>query len=245
MNFQDLINQLSRTYFTTIFSFSSAILGFVLIKKKHPQSFIFLSYLAAYIALEIVFISCALFRGKIQSALIHHIELYADYVFTLFEFCVFIFFFKQTLSYKSHRRMVNLISVVYLCGSFLLLIKDFLKRDNLETDTEVILWELQAICLLIPCVFYFIQIFRSAKNYLSRERSFWIVSGLSLFMASSLPFSIFSNYILAQSTNLAANFTAIFNIFYCVLFLMITKGHLCKVENSKKRVSATIENMRA
>jgi hypothetical protein len=235
-----------RTYFTTVFSLLCAIIGFVLIKRKHVSPSIFLYYFAAYIALKMIFISCSLFLvDRVPIKTIYYIELYADYVFTSFEFYVFLVFFKQMLSYQSHRWILRFISFVYLSGSLLLLIKDLVIRHNLEVDTEYLLWGFQSICLLIPCVLYFLEIFRNAEIYLSREPAFWIVSGLSFFMISSLPFSLFSNYIEAQSHDLAANFTAIFNIFYCLLFLMITKGHLCKVENSKKTGRATIENLPA
>jgi hypothetical protein len=202
--------------------------------------------LSAYIALQFVFLSGSLFlAGKIPALALHYIELYSDYVFTLFEFSVFIFFFKQTLSYAFQRRVIKPLLYLYFSISVLLLITDIFEYGNLAVKTEFLLWELQAICLLIPCVFYFIEIFRNARFYLSEKPSFWIVTGLSLFMASTLPFSIFSNYILSQSFHLTDNFCAIFNIFYCILFIMIAKAHVCKVEGSTERFRPGVGNVTA
>jgi hypothetical protein len=237
MNFQDLIYEWGPSYFTTIFSLLCAIIGFVLIRKKHASQSIFLYYFGAYIALIVVYSLSSLFLAdRITSRSIHYLELYADYLFTIFEFCVFAYFFQQKLLYQFHRRILSFLSFVYLGSSVLVLIKDLVSHHNLQMGTEYLLWALQAICLIIPCVLYFIEIFRKPEIYLSRTPGFWIVSGLSFFMISSLPFSLFSNYIEAQSPDLAANFTAIFNIFYCLLFMMITKAHFCKMENSTKKL---------
>ena len=144
---------------------------------------------------------------------------------------------KKTLIYSIHRKIAKFLLVLFLCTSGALLSKDIIIYNNLQFSTEAILWEFQAIVLLIPCVIYFVEIFRSTNINLIKEPSFWIITGLSFFMLSTLPVS-FLFYYIVDNHELTYVLSSIFNLFYILLFIMITRGHLCKKEIYTKPLKA-------
>jgi hypothetical protein len=85
------------------------------------------------------------------------------------------------------------------------------------------------VSLLIPCAFYYTEIFRLKPNLqLAQEPSFWVVTGLSFVLICTFPLSLCINYLYQTNKIVYSNLYSIFYIFYFLLFLMIIRGHLCK-----------------
>ena len=65
-------------------------------------------------------------------------------------------------------------------------------------------------------------------DFFLMEPSFWICSGVFIFMISILPYSLFSEYLCRYKHSVFRELLFILYIFYSVLLIMIIKAFLCK-----------------
>ena len=119
-------------------------------------------------------------------------------------------------------------STAFYLSTTILFIFYTMTKHHLVVLSLTNLFTIQAVSLLIICISYYIKIFKDAPDLiLLNEPSFWIITGLTFFMLSTLPFSLISPYLI-RNTVLYRNLFSIFFIFYCILFLMIIRAFLCR-----------------
>lgn len=88
-----------------------------------------------------------------------------------------------------------------------------------------------SVCIAIPCFFYFREIFKSPPlTNLIHQPAFWIVSGFLFMVVCTLPFYLLQDYIYENMFYLFDQMYVLNNVFYCLLFLLISKAFLCKQE---------------
>jgi hypothetical protein len=157
----------------------------------------------------------------------------SDFFDTIVEFLVFFLLIKGTISKKLQRLMLPLL--ILFIG---LIVAIFFSSKKIfwEIDQPFLqkIYTVEAVVLIICCVLYYIDLF--TKKFiiiLIKDSCFWVVTGLTFFMLCTLPFSIFGQYLVNADYYLYFQLFRIFEIFYCILFLMIIKGYLCKEANIK------------
>src|SRR4051812_10455235 len=191
---EKFVRFLSQSYYTDFIHFLVCITGLIVsikLQHKHRALKVFRYYFAAFILLKLAnWYLVSLTFSRTDFILSDHL----DYLFTLFEYACLAFFIKSQIQNPSQRNILSLISVAFYIISasiyFPHLVQNRLPDPELNTVFSV-----QAICLIISCGFYYIDVIKSAPKKLTDEPSFWIVNGIVFFMLSTLPYSILLNYI--------------------------------------------------
>jgi hypothetical protein len=231
MDIESLLRYWKGNYYTDGLVLLMAIVAIVVISKNKLKTInIFTYYFAAFIILKSFYFSHALF---ISNTSFHHtmvsIDYYADYIFTLFEFYIFVSFFKTILGSSVDQKILKWIFWCFSVIGITILIHDVISYGYPEKVNLHSLFIVQAISLLVPCTLYYIHLFKDEPTLnLLNEPSFWIVTGLSFFMVCTLPYSFFIDYLLKTDILLYGHLFSIFHIFYLLLFTMIIRAHLCK-----------------
>jgi hypothetical protein len=231
MDIESLLTYWKGNYYTDGLVLLMAIVAIIITGKNKTKTInIFTYYFGAFIILKSFYFSHALFLSNTS---FHYtmvsIDYYADYVFTLFEFYIFVSFFENILDSSSDQKILKFIFWAFSIIGFSILIHDIIKYGYPAKLNLHFLFIVQAVSLIIPCILYYIRLFNADPTLnLLNEPSFWIVTGLSFFMVCTLPYSFFIDYLLKTDILLYGHLFSIFHIFYLLLFTMIIRAHLCK-----------------
>jgi len=232
MRLEYLYNWWSENYFLDPLSGLTALVGFIIIifkKDRKSSLYIFSYYLIAYFVLKLILYTTLILSNKEFYVAMSKIERFADYIFTLFEFFVFFLFFQKTFFNKNYVKALRLICLLFSFIGVSLLLYDSYTIGRPRSVSTHALFNVQAICLLVPCLFYYLEIFKSRPIIdWSHEPSFWVTTGLSLFMTSTLPFSLLLNRLVKSRPDLENYLFDVFYIFYILLFTMIILASLCR-----------------
>jgi hypothetical protein len=231
-----IIKYLRGSFYTQIIAFVCSIIGFLISIARRKQSpnylNVFTFYFLSYIILDfIVICSPIVYSYKILNKfkVLNNISIIIDLLFTVIEFLTFIIFFIKILDKSINKLIVKTINYVFLVSIFVIYTFEFISLPQLKLSTLQNLYSFQAICLLIPCFLYYLEIFKAEPILiLTNDPKFWIVTGLSFFMICTFPFSLFTNYFKAKNPLLYNYMYSIFYIFYALLFIMISRSYLCK-----------------
>ena len=88
------------------------------------------------------------------------------------------------------------------------------------------------ISLMLFCIFYFFEIFKSMKpQNLLNEPIFWIVTGVFTGMGTSLPFYAMGSYFYRYNLNSQYTvITTIGSLGYAIMHIFFIKGFLCSLK---------------
>jgi hypothetical protein len=227
-----LFNWWIKNYFLDPLCALTALVGFIIFISKVPKKnelYIFSYYFIAYVFLKLVFFVDITFSKTPFYLAGIRITNFFDYIFTLFEFLIFFLFFKKILCNNSHKKVLTIICYLFMLIGCSLVLYDIYTFGRFRLASAYFLFNMQAISLLIPCAFYYLEIFKLRPTLdLLHEPSFWVVTGLSFFIISTLPFSLLLSSFLKAHPSLNDNLFDIFYVFYILLFAMIIKAYLCK-----------------
>jgi hypothetical protein len=234
MKLENLFRAWLGSYYLDPLSALTAMIGFAIFifkKDKKNVAFIFVYYFIAYVLLKSIFFVQASFPTNRKWA--NASEL-ADYIFTLFEFLIFFTFFKKALFFNSHKKFLTVICYVFMFTGCAILLHDMFVSGKIRNSSANLLFNIQAIGLLIPSIFYYLEIFESKPILnLLNDSTFWVVTGLSFFMISTLPFSLLLNSFRKSNPSVFFKLFTLFYFFYIILFSMIIRAYLCKPETTK------------
>ena len=153
--------------------------------------------------------------------------LHIDYLLTLLEYYAIASFLHKYVD----KIILIISSIFFLTAAFLAYYFKFL---NMQNPTSSLLYSSQAISILGLCFSYYKNIFKTrGELVLSREPSFWIATGCTFFMLSTLPISLFSDYFFYKDYRTHLFIYSIFHVFYILLFLMFIKAYLCQPATTK------------
>jgi hypothetical protein len=230
-----LLIEFKSNFFAEPICFLTAIIGLVIVSnlKTNRNSFIeFRYYFAAYIILTLISYTDTILKYNRNNLSIYsdQIQRLADFIFTIIEYFVFALFLKSFLP----KKIFLLSTISFSTVALSVFIYCFTNYSGISNHHNLQLFTLQAMFLIVLCVSYFIRIFKTlAIPSLRLEPSFWITTGLTFFMISTLPYSMFSNILLESNQSLFFKLFNIYYVFYVLLFIMIIKGCVCKQEVSK------------
>ena len=193
------------------------------LKGRHHILDNFRFYFAGFTVLNLHFYLAFFYSHPIKAAIYHHL----DYFFTIFEFLVFTRIFSSGVD--THlKKITNILTVGFLIIAAAIIVYNIYTRAILTQESKEIFFTIQAVFLLIPCAFYFTQLFKIPTNNLENDPRFWVATGVGMFMLSTLPLSFCLNYFSISTGKLHEQLFTIFDAFYIMLFLMILRAYLCK-----------------
>lgn len=157
-----------------------------------------------------------------------------DYFFTLAEMLICSHFYLQLIKSKNAKRIILVTNILFV-GFFVYMgITDKSSTNgDISNETQSIVYTVESIMLLFPCLFYIVELFKSTPvSTLRNEPAFWVSTGILFFMSCTLPFSLLENYVAANLPTFFLASYSIFHVFYILLFLMIIRAYLCKPETA-------------
>lgn len=218
-----------ETFYSLLIGMITCLIGILItfIKSHTNKSLkIFRYYFIGYtiLAMLIFFRDFNLvFESSFQAISI--VNLY-DIFFTIFEFFVFADYIGNFIS----KRAYLFSKYFFVVGLIVFIIKFDIKQVFIG---QSYLFSLQAISLLFLSFFYYQRIMKNVSSSLSQESNFWIITGISFFMLTTLPFSLIIDYIYFNHFDLYFLHFNIFYISYALLFIMIIKAFLCPQTTTK------------
>lgn len=207
---------------------AALIIGLLYVRKEKVGQF-FIAYMAfdfcillAGWYIEIDIISSPNFKSYFQNTtntLIAYVEL-----------LVYFYFFRKILKVNKIKKILTCLTVLY---SLIVIIYITTKFGFITTRYDynaLIIGATEFVFLLIPCVYYFLQLFKLNSSVRLTERpSFWIVTGIFFFSLISIPYYLLSRYFKNTQYELKNLFDAVLiYIPFTANFLFLIKAFLCK-----------------
>ncbi len=232
MDFSRLIDQFQNTYYTQLMTFiaelAALIIGMLYVRKdKAGQFFI------AYIAFDF----CILLAGwyiKIDTSISRNFNSYfpntSNTLVAYVELLVYFYFFSKILEGNKIKKILTGLTVLY---SLILIVFITTKFGFITTRYDyitVIIGATEFLFLLVPCVYYFLQLFKTKSTLrLTEKPSFWIVTGIFFYCFISVPFYVIRRYLVNSYPELFGIIGAtFFYIPFIVNILFLIKAFLCK-----------------
>jgi hypothetical protein len=219
-----------ETYYLIVVANLTALVGLIL--SFHRKSKItYIKYIRLYFILFILLfflnsLSAYYYKLKSSEAMFFIVlQQQMDFAFTSFEFYLFLFILKPFVN----KTLYHVSACVFFVAMIECYIEIFSSKDFFNGSAVFELFNFQAFLLLAVSLSYFLNIFRRFQIVrLVHYPSFWISTGLGIFVISTLPFSIMTNYLFSEGSQLFDRLFSIFFVFYTLFFIMIIRGFFCK-----------------
>jgi hypothetical protein len=225
---KEILKYWNDSYYVSALSIVLAIVGLIIsiVKRNNANDlklfkFFFLGYI-----INLVTILFDLVYGykPLRSFLFY----YPDFLDTILEFAVFFFFIKKIIGSDKIRKALSPLWPMFSSYALIYFLYYIIIHGQIDQHFLQNIFTVQATLLIISCLFYFFDLFKRPPVLdLLILPSFWVVTGLAFFMICTLPFTIFGNYLVKVNNELYVQLFGIFEIFYCLLFIMIIKAFLC------------------
>ena len=148
--------------------------------------------------------------------------------FSLFEFVVCNLFILHYISSQPRRRIIRISGLLYFAVLlFVVFVTYPLYYDEYYTVPE-------AIFLVIPCLFYFYELFLTRNlRPLTDQPAFWVVTGILFLNACDIPLLVTANFMgNAHDFNEAYSLNY---VLYSILFVLLIRAFLCPPEESSTK----------
>lgn len=205
---------------------SIALIISILNYRRHRTLRVFTYYILfsmAQMTFEIVY------YAEGQTILLQNFMVAFTNLFMLFEFSVGIFYILRNMSGRGRKIAVYVDASIYL-GLLL-----WVAIRNFKYYYQGSFFFYESFFMLPPCLLYFYDIFiLGHSRRLTDEPSFWIVTGIVLLDAVSIPMYLawaFSGH--ARDNVYIANY-----ILYTILFLLMIRAYRCPPINSLSHAAA-------
>ena len=149
-------------------------------------------------------------------------------IFSLFEFVVCNLFILHYISSQPRRRIIRISGLLYFAALlFVVFVTYPLYYDEYYTVPE-------AIFLVIPCLFYFYELFLTRNlRPLTDQPAFWVVTGILFLNACDIPLLVTANFMgNAHDFNEAYSLNY---VLYSILFVLLIRAFLCPPEESSTK----------
>jgi hypothetical protein len=153
---------------------------------------------------------------------------YFDFVTTVTEFLAFSYYAKGQIKNEHLKSIIRKAQIFFLLVASILFTVTIINYRITQATLQYT-YSIEAAFLIVISFYYYYDLFKQQPSFQLLELpSFWVITGMSFFMVCTLPFSIFGQFIVKSNYRLYLQVFCIFNIFYCLLFLMIIKAYKCK-----------------
>ena len=229
----EVIKDWERNFYTELIVFIFLFITlYIALKKRNlfPQLKLLPIYLISFILLHLEkYLWSIFFQDRYEFNTYHRIDILSNYVVSLIELFVFLYYFHFIIQTKKLKFALGLIGLIigmfFLLRLFLLL----LFTNSLTVTPLHNFYVIESLVLLFCCICYFVELFKSPPVLkLTDTFNFWVSSGLLFYLFGTFPITLITNYFFSTSTLLYGNLFTIINIFYILMFLMIVRAYLCK-----------------
>ena len=188
------------------------------LKKNTPS---YLKFFAPYITCSILQTLLSVYCDL--NPLPRSIDSISANIFTLLEFLVFCNFFLSIIESKRFKKFL-----LFCLFSFPTFCLYYWQKINSFYSFPYILSVIEAFCFLIPCFFYFYEVFTKPPiQNLSRQSTFWITTGILFYFITLIPCFLIMKF-LEDDWFLFRNLGLIGFFSTSLFYLLLIKGFLCK-----------------
>lgn len=233
---ENLLDSIERLHYTGILWLICSLIALIFGIKNYRKEI-------TYQLLLIYCLSSLIMMNVIYNFILYSINLKDDKsiiysettntVFAIVEISAFLYFFKQILSNKFIKKLVNIFWIIFFTSCILFLIKMIdldLSKTQIRKNSYII--NIFEFLLLLPlCLLYFYQLLTKDQIKpvkLIDSPSFWVVSGLFFYCIVSLPFLFIGSKIYFSSPYLFNLMGSIHYTSISLLLLCIAKAFSCK-----------------
>jgi hypothetical protein len=198
-------------------------------RNKHPQLKFLPLYFASFIFLNLFHYIDTVFFEDNASVNISWMADYIDATVTLLEFLAFIYLLHCNIQSKEKRLLIKWIAIAGTTIMVIVAFTDTLIYSSIRYRSLTFIYLLESVLLLIPCLFFFYQLFTSPpKLKLIQNADFWAITGLTFYIICTFPISLVLIYFFETDYKMYLQTFIIIYVFYILLFLMIIKSYLCR-----------------
>ena len=225
----DLRNYLENSYYTVVISFILVSIAIYVSISKWEKGSVYnflLALLVSYVLVHFVSMFDIATYHAFDPAMARTFYI-LEIIHTILELFIFSNIVQKSLQNIKLKKFITIIQITFMVY---VIIAIWLKENTWRLENKFLLqlFTTQAIMLIIACIIYYVDLFNTEPvNRLIEQQSFWIITGVTFLMLGSLPFSFFAMTI-TLGTKLYANLYSIFNVLYCLLFVMIIKSYYAK-----------------
>lgn len=232
MDFSRLIDQFQRTYYTELLMFiaelTALIIGLLHVRKDKIGRF-FIIYIAfdfSILLTDFYFIT----DGWISKKLYDHFMYTTNTLIAYVELLVYFYFFRKILDGNKIKKILIGLTTLYSVLIIIFITTKFSFITNRYDYLAYITGAIEFAILLVPCVYYFLQLFKTNSHVrLSERPSFWIVTGIFLFSIISIPYYLLNRYFFNTRFELRFMLSAVlYYIPFIANFIFLIKAFLCK-----------------
>lgn len=138
-------------------------------------------------------------------------------IHSVIRFLLFAWFFHyQGKVFKKLNRFIPPLSI-------LLIVVNFIFREDIR-DFNSVLMASEAALLLIYCLVYFFQMLRNEESTIRKTPSFWVVTGMSIYVVINFPIFLFYQSLAKEAENFAIDIWGLHNISFIIFCLFIAKS---------------------
>lgn len=228
---KEVLKYWEGTFYTGGISFLFAVLALFVStwkqkenQKLKPLTFFLLAYILGQLLILVEWCT-ELFPVKLK----HRIFLYTDLTITIIEFLAFFYVIKNHIVGIKRKRYLNLLLPGFISWVVIYFIYYNTASHEIDNYFLQVVFTIQASFLIIACLIYYADLFTvEPKDSVKAYPSFWAITGITFFMLCTLPFSIFGLYLVKANRHLYDQLFTVFEVFYCILFLMIIRAYFCK-----------------
>lgn len=142
-------------------------------------------------------------------------------IITIFEFCVFSLLILRFIEGARRRLAIKLNTVIFFIAEIFLYFRAYPRNPIIS------MCMLEAAALVLPCVFYFYELFTNMNTKALKDRpSFWIVTGIIYQGVYNACLTLSMAY-MGRFSDGAYDFAI---LFYCILFVLFMRAYKCKPE---------------
>ena len=149
--------------------------------------------------------------------------------FMIIEIIIFLVYLHTNISSNKMKMIIKIIFISFFLVIFIIQkITPQFYSSYYYSISWIVVWE--SLCLLIPCLSFFYELFTSPQITLKNHPPFWIVTGILFYNACSMPIFLLHDYL---KKNLHVYYNIFFSlnyILYTILFSLFIIGYLCKKE---------------
>ena len=226
-----LIENFSKYYYTPLLMLiveaTALVIAIIYIRKtKIGKVFIF------YIAFDfcILIIDCFLMSYPgISQKFISYFQDTTNTLIAYIELLVYFYFFRKILEGNKIKKNLTRLVVIYSVVIIIFFTTKFGFVTNRYGYIAYITGAIEFIFLLVPCVYYFLHLFKSNSLLRLTDRpSFWIVTGIFFFSLISIPYYLLSRYFFSTQYEFRLFNAVFYYIPFTANFIFLIKAFSCK-----------------
>jgi hypothetical protein len=232
MDFNKVIEQLESNYYSELVmlctELTALIIGLLYIRKDKAGQF-FIAYIAfdfCILLADFFFTTSTGISKKFTSGFINTTNTLIAFI----ELLVYFQLFLKILDSQKIKKILAVLTVIYCAIIIIFLSTKFSFITSRYNYISNITGTIEFVFLLIPCIYYFLQLFKTNSPLPLTDRpSFWIVIGIFLYSLISIPYYLLYSYIVNSHLELRQIFNAcLYYIPFTANFIFLIKAFLCK-----------------